>query len=124
MHDDVRRFFEAYRDSFSRGPSAIAALYSEPCLTARSGAVRVNSNRKDTESLFADVDKKYRAAGFTHAEILAMDVRPLGSNSTLATVKWAYKNSREETLWETTFSYNLYRRDGLWKILVLTMHDS
>ena len=49
---------------------------------------------------------------------------PLGSNSALATVQWAYKGACEEMLWKTTFSYNLYRRDGVWKILVQTMHDS
>ena len=47
-----------------------------------------------------------------------------GPNSALATVQWAYKGACEEMLWKTTFSYNLYRRDGVWKILVQTMHDS
>jgi hypothetical protein len=124
MHAAVEAFIEAYRDSFSQGPRAIAGFYFEPCVTARMGVVRVNPTRKDTESLFAEVDEKYRAGGFTHAGILCRDVRPLGSGSALATVRWAYKGAREETLWETTFSYNLYRRDGAWKILVQTMHDS
>jgi hypothetical protein len=124
MRDEVKRFFEAYRDSFSRGASAIAALYSEPCVTARMGVVRVNTSRKDTELLFAEVDKNYRAKGFTHADMVTLDVQPLGSNSALATVHWAYKGEDDKTLWETTFSYNLYRHDGAWKILVLTMHDA
>jgi hypothetical protein len=77
MREEVTKFIEAYRDSFSRGPSAIAEFYSEPCVTARMGVVQ-----------------------------------------------WAYKGACEEMLWKTTFSYNLYRRDGVWKILVQTMHDS
>ncbi len=120
MDEDVKRFVEAYRDSFSHGPSAIAEFYSEPCVTARMGAARVNPTRKDTEALFAEVDEKYRARGFTHGDILTLDIRPLGSSSALATVQWAYKDARGETLWQTTFSYNLYRRDGAWKILVQT----
>lgn len=44
--------------------------------------------------------------------------------SALATVRWAYKGSRGETLWEATFSYNLHRGEGGWKILVQTMHDA
>ena len=124
MRDEVKRFIEAYRDSFSHGPSAIAAFYSEPCVTARMGNARVNSTRKDTELLFAEVDRNYRARGFTHGAIVTMDVHSLGSNSALATVRWAYKGAEEKTLWETTFSYNLYRRDGAWKILVQTMHDA
>ena len=123
MREDVTKFIEAYRDSFSRGPSAMAEFYSEPCVTARVGVVRVNATRNDTELLFVEVDARYRARGCTHANILTIDVQPLGSNSALAIVQWAYKGACEEMLWKTTFSYNLYRRDGVWKILVQTMHD-
>ena len=124
MREDVTKLIEAYRDSFGRGPSAIAEFYSEPCVTAGMGVARVHPTRSDTEVLFAEVDATYRARGFTHADIVTMDVHPLGSNSSLATVQWAYKGACEEMLWKTTFSYNLYRRDGVWKILVQTMHDS
>ena len=124
MNDEVTKFLEAYRDSFSRGPRAIAEFYAEPCVTARMGDVRVNVTRKDTERLYADVDAQYHARGFTHGDILTMDVQPLGANSALVTVQWAYKGACEELLWKATFSYNLYRRDGAWTILVQTMHDS
>ena len=124
MHDEVKRFFEAYRDAFSRGPRAIAEFYSAPCLTARMGAVRLTATRGGIEALFADLDARYRAKGFTHATILAQDIQQLGANSVLATVRWAYKGAQDQTLWEATFSYNLYRcEDGL-KILLLTLHDS
>jgi hypothetical protein len=123
MREEVKRFIEAYRDSFGHGPSAIAAFYSEPCVTARMGVVRVNATREDTELLFAEIDAKYRAKGFTHADIVTIDIHSIGINSALATVQWAYKDSRAETLWETTFSYNLYRHDDVWSILVQTMHD-
>jgi hypothetical protein len=88
------------------------------------GNARVNPTRRDTELLFAEVDKNYRSRNFTHGAIVTMAVHPLGSNSALATVRWAYKDQDDKTLWETTFSYNLYRRDGAWKILVQTMHDA
>jgi hypothetical protein len=123
MREDVTKFIEAYRGSFSRGPSAIAEFYSEPCVTARMGVVRVSPTRHDTELLFVEEDAMCRARGFTHTDILTMDVQPLGFNGALATVQWAYKGACEEMLWKTTLSYNLYRRDGVWKILVQTMHD-
>jgi ketosteroid isomerase-like protein len=124
MRDEAKRFIEDYRDAFSRGARAIAEFYAEPCVTARMGIVRVNPTRNDIELLFAEVDRNYRSRGFTHGEILGMEIHPLGSNSAFATVWWAYKGADAKTLWETTFSYNLYRRDGIWKILVQTMHDS
>ena len=74
MREEVTKFIEAYRDSFSDGPSAIAEFYSEPCVTARMGVVRVNPTRNDTELLFVEVDARYRARGFTHGDIFTIDV--------------------------------------------------
>jgi len=124
MREDVAKLIEAYGDAFGRGPSAIAEFYAEPCVTARAGVARVHATRKDVESLFAEVEETYRARGFTHGDVLSLQVEPLGSNSALATVQWAYRGACEELLWKSTFSYNLYRLDGRWKILIQTMHDS
>lgn len=123
LREDLDRFFEGYLDAFTKGPGAIAAFYSEPCVTARMGSVRVNATRVETEKLFGDVDRQYRAKGFTHGKLLAKESRDLGANGALATIRWAYLDTGGKTLWETTFSYNLYRREGAWKILVQTMHD-
>jgi len=124
VQEDVKQFFEAYRDAFSREPRAVAEFYSAPCLIARMGSVRLNATREDVESLFADIDAKYRSRGFTHAAILAQDIQQLGANSVLATVHWAYMGAQDQTLWEAIFSYNLYKcEDGL-KILLLTLHDA
>jgi hypothetical protein len=123
MHDDVATFIESYRDAFSLGPRAMAELYAEPCVTARMGVVQVHPTRADTERFFAEIETAYHARGCTHGDILSIDVQPLGSSSALATVQWAYKGACSELLWKTTFSYNLYHRDGAWKILIQTMHD-
>jgi hypothetical protein len=120
---DLKAFFETYRDSFPKGAAAVAAFYSEPCITARSGVVRVYHSIADITALFGDVDKQYRDRGYTHADCVSFESRTLGANSALATIRWAYKGPDEKTIWETTFSYNVYRHGGGWKILVQTMHD-
>ena len=124
MLEEITEFIEAYRDSFSHGPNAIAAFHTEPCVMVRMGVLRVNATRHDTELFFVEADAENRARGFTHGDILNIDAHALGSNSALASVRWAYKGACDELLWKTTFSYNLYRYDGGWKILVQTMHDS
>jgi hypothetical protein len=124
MHDDVTKLLEAYRDALGHGPKAITEFYAEPCVTAQMGVVRVSPTREDTERLLAEVEATYRTRGFTHGDILAVDVQPLGANSALATVLWGYMGACEELLWKATCSYNLYRHDGGWKILVQTTHDS
>jgi hypothetical protein len=124
MLEEIAKFIEAYRGSWRHGATAIAEFYSEPCVMATMGVVRVNPTHRDTELLFVEAEAGYRARGFTHGDILNMDVHALGSDSALATVQWAYKGACEELLWKTTVSYNLYRRDGVWRILVQTTHDS
>lgn len=42
----------------------------------------------------------------------------------MTTVRWIYRGANGETLWESTFSYNLYRSQAAWKILLQTMHDT
>jgi len=123
MQAELKAFFEAYGNSFPKGAAAVAAFYSVPCVTARSGIVRVHHSNADITALFAEVDKQYRDRGYTHAVRVSFDWRSLGAHSVLATIRWAYKGAEEEAIWETTFSYNLYRRNGIWKILVQTMHD-
>jgi hypothetical protein len=124
MGDDLRKFFQNYDVAFTKGPSNIAEFYYEPCITARMAAARLNITRKDTEAFFGPVLEKYRAQGFTRADIVSLESQPLGINSVLATIRWAYKDMSNNTLWEWTFSYNLYKSNGAWKILLQTMHDS
>jgi len=124
MSDDLRKFFDAYNASFTKDPSTIAEFYHEPCITARMAVARLNVARKDTEAFFGPVLEKYRAQGFAGGDIVSLESQPLGVNSVLATVRWAYKDTSGKTLWEWTFSYNLYKSNGAWKILLQTMHDS
>ncbi len=120
---NAKAFLDAYRDSFAQGPSAIAAFYAEPCVTARMGTVRINASRSNTAALFSDVDRQYRDRGFTHADYDLLDARDLGTNAALATARWSYKNADGQVIWQTTFTYNLYKREEGWKILLQTMHD-
>ena len=124
MSEEIRRFFDAYNESFEKGPGSIAYFYHEPCVTARMGSPTLNPTRKDCETFFASVLEKYEARGWTRGEILKLESQPLGVNSILATILWAYKDKAGKTLWEWTFSYNLYKSNGEWKILLQTLHDS
>jgi NTF2-like protein (DUF6841) len=120
---DARVFLDAYRDSFAKGPAAIASFYAEPCVTARMGSVRINISQSDTAALFSEVDKQYRARGYTHADYDLSDVRNLGVNAALVTARWSYKGADRQVIWRATFTYNLYKREEGWKILLQTMHD-
>jgi hypothetical protein len=124
MAKDMREFFEAYGASFLVGPSAIAEFYHEPCITARMGATHLNVTRRDTEEFFAKALDIYRSKGFADGAMLSLDSSPIGSNSAIATIRWQYTDTAGKSLWEWTFSYNLYKSNGEWKILLQTMHDA
>ena len=124
MHDEVTTLIDAYRDACPRGPAAMSVFYAAPCVVARMGLVRVNATRRETDEVLAEVDADHRTRGFTHAEIIAMDVQPLGARHALVTVQWAYMGACEELLWKATVSYHLYRAEGAWKILVETLHEA
>lgn len=124
MADDVREFFESYGASFLVGPGAVAEFYHEPCITARIGVTQLNVTRRDTEKFFAKALEAYRSKGFADGAMLSLDSSTVGSNSTIATVRWVYKDKGGKPLWEWTFTYNLYRSDGRWRILLQTMHDA
>ncbi|HKU95877.1 MAG TPA: hypothetical protein VJR58_11395 [Vineibacter sp.] len=121
---EIKAFFDAYGDTFAKKPAIAATFYSEPCITARSGVVRAHASHADLAALFAELDKQYRDRGYTHTDYVSFDWQSLGVNGGLATLRWAYKDPEERAIWHTTYSYNLYKRDGAWKILMQTMHDA
>jgi hypothetical protein len=123
MNQELIDFFDAYTISFGETPASIATFYSEPCITARGGNVRANGSSAETIEFFGAVLAQYRSRGLKGGDYDVLDVRSLGSNSVIATLHWRYRNGEGDVLWQSIFSYNLYKRDGAWKILLQTMHD-
>lgn len=123
MREDLQAFFEAYLASWPKGAAAISEFYAEPCLTARGGNLKAHPLRGDLAALFEVVDRQYRERGYELGEQLSFDWQPLGNQCALTTIRWAYKRPSGETIWETTFSYNVIRQQGAWKIYVQTLHD-
>jgi len=122
--NEIRRFCDGYNAAFETTPAAIAEFYGAGCITARMGVATLNTTRQDTADLFASVLEKYRGMGFARGEIVKLESWPLGVNSCIATVHWAHQDDAGKTLAESTFSYNLYRIEGDWKILLQTRHDT
>ncbi|WP_439606266.1 hypothetical protein [Hydrogenophaga sp.] len=116
------KFFERYLDAWNT-PEQLQTFYAEPFIAARLGQTQLNETRVDTQRFFDNVLAKYRSRGFASAKLLSFSERPLGVNSALATVRWAYQDHGGDTIWTWTFSYNLYVLDGRWQIILQTLHD-
>jgi len=95
--ETTRDFFEGYRQALN-APAKVAEFYHEPFIAARMGTTRLNATRRDTEQFFVEILEKYRSKGFEQAVLLEMQERPLGANSKLATVRWAYQDGAARTL--------------------------
>lgn len=121
---ELRTFFADYGASFLQTEVEIAAFYGAPCMTARQGIVHLHATRPQVHAFFAEVLRRYRAQGSAQGEMRRFKSVPLGANSVAATITWAYKNTVGHILWESTFTYNLYKGPEGWKILLQTMHDS
>jgi vanillate O-demethylase monooxygenase subunit len=123
MQAELEALFGAYRDAFIERAASAAAFYSEPCVTARAGVVRVHPAQADLAAFFTEVDTRYRQRGYTRFDNVTFAWQGLGANSVLVTIHWVYKDREGSPIWETTFSYNLFKCEGTWKILMQTMHD-
>src|SRR4051812_4001740 len=104
---ELRSFFADYGTSFLETEVQIAAFYGAPCMTARQGIVHLHGTRDHVQAFFAEVLRRYRAQGSTQGDIRSFKSVPLGANSIMTTVTWAYKNAAGQILWEFTFTYNL-----------------
>ena len=120
--EPISQFFERYLAAWD-SPEKLAGFYHEPFLAARGGNVRLNATRKDAVAFFSEVDKGYRAKGMRSGKLLAIDARELGTSAAAAIIQWAYQDRGGNTLWESTFTYNLYSVGGVWKIVLQTMHE-
>ncbi|HEX7632468.1 MAG TPA: hypothetical protein VF388_10065 [Lacunisphaera sp.] len=121
---ELRSFFADYGASFLKTEVEVASFYHVPCLTARQGKVQLNATRSECEAFFAQVLRQYRAMGSAQGEMRSLKSESHGANSTVAIITWAYKNATGQVLWESTFTYTLYKGAEGWKILLQAMHDA
>ena len=119
----LKAFFDQYNDGFVMGERRIADFFAVPCLTARGGVVTLNASRAALVANFAEVFQRYRDRGAVRGRILSLDGFEAGLNSDIATVRWAYLDDAGDPLWESMFTYNLYRFPDGTKIVLQTQHD-
>src|SRR5690349_9491425 len=97
---ELRAFFADYGAAFLQSEAEIAEFYNAPCITARQGAVRLNTTRQDVRLFFGEMLRGYRAHGAVQGDLRNLTWMSLGANATAATVTWAYKNAADQLLWE------------------------
>jgi hypothetical protein len=121
---EIGNFFSDYTKLFDeRNGAAIATYYHAPSITMRADAsVHVFQTHQDLQEFFQNVAEKYYAEGLRRSTFTNLDVKPIGSKSVLATLKWQILRGDESKLRGWWQSYNLIRPNERWQILTSTIH--
>jgi hypothetical protein len=121
---EISKFFVDYARLFdARDGANIATYYHVPSMSMRADAsVHVFQTGRELQDFFQAVTEKYHAEGQRGSRFVNLDVKPVGSNSVLATMEWQMLDADEGTIRTWRQSYNLICRDGRWQILVSTIH--
>jgi hypothetical protein len=121
---EISEFLDSYTKLFDvRDGAAIATYYHAPSISMRADAsVHLFQTRRELQEFFQGVADKYYAEGQRRSCFVDLEVKPIGSKSSLATLEWQMLREDGSTIRTWRQSYNLIRPDGRWQILASTIH--
>lgn len=121
---EMTTFFEQYAARYMASDvEAISALYEAPLLAIREGRAIHLPDRTAVREHLAELMTAYRNAGAARADVVELDVAPLGKSGAMATVHWHVLNEAGALRRDFRTTYHLLRTDEGWRILSYTNHD-
>ena len=124
MPQEIRAFFERYRDAFNAlDGDAVAALYAEPSGIAQDASYTHWSNRLAASDNMRALCRLYQDKGFVAAEFEPSGFIEQGEHHAVADVRWriTWNSGQEPWLFNTT--YNLLRTAQGWQVLLCTAYS-
>ena len=119
----ISRFFNDYIVAFDANDGAIASFYHVPSVSMRAdGSTHCFQSQDELKSFFQNVTDRYHSEGYSTCRFDNLDVQPMGSKSTVATMGWQMLRKDASIIREWRQSYSLIRTDGRLKIFVSTFH--
>lgn len=100
----------------------ILKYYHTPCFIFKSGVLFANLTEETKLQYFQDLLASYRQQEYSYAEIHNFDLKVLGPDSAMVTVRWICKQSDGSIAFDYWDSYHLIHIDGMWKILGDTVY--
>ena len=120
---DMSTFFTHYAERYMASDvDAISDLYEAPLLAVREGRAIHLPDRTAVREHLAELMKAYQSAGAAGADIVEIDVVPLGKSGAMATVRWHVVNEVGTILKDFRSTYHLLRAGEAWRILSYTNH--
>ncbi len=123
MPDDIRRFFETYRDAFNAlDGDAIARLYAVPSGIAQSGVYTHWPEFAPIRDNMIALCNLYRERGYAGASFQPGVFLPQGDDHAVADVAWRIDWTSGAEPWHFNTTYNLVRTAQGWRVLLCTAY--
>ena len=122
--DDIRQFFDAYRDAFVRFDGArVAAAYHAPSIMARRDSYVLWATEADVRANCDALVDSYRSRDAERAEYVIRDFQAQGTHFAVATLDWTFFWRDLGNPLSFHAAYNLFEQEGHWRIMVATVFD-
>ena len=101
----------------------LAQFYFAPTLMVKNGSALALTTSDDILTHLKTLLASYREHGYKKGNVAGVDVQMMGYWGASITVHWIIDHVNGSVLRDFYTTYNLFRQDGAWKILVTTNHD-
>jgi len=123
MSDEIRAFFECYRDAFNAlNGRAVAELYAEPSGIAQDAIYTHWENQQAVQLNMTALCEVYRQRGFMRAEFEPVQFLDQGHNHAVVDLRWRIDWTDGQAPWQFNTSYNLLRTSRGWRVLLCTAY--
>jgi hypothetical protein len=124
MPNDVRKFFEEYRDAFNRlDGEAVARLYAVPSGIAQDGKYEHWPSLDPIKNNMVALCNLYRERGYESASFMPGAFLPQGDDFAIADLQWRIEWGAGREPWQFNTTYNLVRTQNGWRILLCTAYS-
>lgn len=123
MPDEIRRFFERYRDAFNTlDGDAVARLYAVPSGIAQGGTYTHWPEFAPIRANMQALCDLYRARGYAGADFEPGMFLQQGDDYAVADLSWRIDWTGGAEAWRFNTTYNLVRTGEGWRVLLCTAY--
>ncbi len=123
MPNEIRAFFEAYRDAFNAlDGKAVAHLYAEPSGIAQDGKYTHWATEQAVAENMVKLCELYEGKGFVRTDFSPGQCIHQGENHAVADVQWRIEWNAGQEPWQFQTTYNLIHTQEGWRVLLCTAY--
>ena len=121
-------FFTEYFADYAKGydefnPEQLAQFYFAPTMMVKNGSVVTLATSAELFEHMRGLLASYQEHGYKKGNLAGIEVNQLGVWSVAVTVHWIIDHVNGSILRDFYSTYNLFRQEGEWRILITTNHD-